>query len=451
MVVGVSLFLVLVIVFSPVFSYQYGISFFGISTDKENYSSGENISIITTLINSENYVHTNLTLVFKLVRDVDGSVVSSKSVSLDLDKKEVKKITESLEISQKILSGSYSVFIGAYSASDSLTAVIHEEVNIKTKVEEGVILDKKGVYLEIPIEREITEGITHTITTHSYGESGETIPQNNSFFIRFNLKNIGEMPLNTEAKIKIVPTYEKNKITKLIKKSLGLIEVNKTKSYSIETKLEKPGTYKAILEIYADNEKILEREVRIVIGGEGGSILALRNLKDIYKRGEKVKVDVSLVGPADKSKVKNCYLKLKIIKEKAIKVVNKKITELSSTPTTTSFEFKAPENLDYYDLLVTLGKGDKIFDTARASYRDLEPEFVFTEDGRIRNIKVKGCFDDGNCTEDELEIGDCLDCKGVAPQEKPKITLQKDWIYMVLLLVFLVLLILSTIYIKKRR
>lgn len=452
---SVIIFSLILIFPISVFSYQYSITFFGINVNKELFIGGENVIVNTTIINQEYYVHTNLTIYFKLVRESDGGIISSNAVIINLDKREVKKLAQNLSIPRSALSGKYTVLVEAYSSSDVSISSISTQIEIKNKINKGAIFDRKGVYLKVPITEKLTEKIVRTIYHYIYGTSGENVPKNSPFYIMFNLTNVGEESLKMDVKIKIVPTYQPDKIIKFIEKNLSTLKIGESKVYEIETKLEKPGTYRVIVELYSDNEKLMEKELRVVIKGEGGSIIGLRNIKDVYKKGEKVKIEITIVGPADKTKVENAYLKLELIKEgQSIKVVNKNIGELSATPATLSFEFEAPMDLMKYEIFVELGKGDEIYDTARASYELLEPQLILSEDGRIRSAKLEGCFDDNICTEKEFEIGNCLDCAGVEAPVTPTITPiekeeEKPQVMPYILLMGLIIVIVSIILIKK--
>jgi hypothetical protein len=269
------------------------------------------------------------------------------------------------------------------------------------------------------------------------------------------LSNPGKIGLDISARLEILPSYSRlnsNTEPQIIKQSLGYLEAGTNQTSTINFSIDKPGTYSVITAIYSKDKLLCQKEIRAVISGEDGSLLDIKNSKGTYREGEPIKVEVSFVGPADKSLVEGAYvqLKLKSLGREIKNLQNSPIT-LSSQPGQTQFKFNAPEELRYYDLEISLGKGSEVFDSVAQSYHPIEPNLTVANDGRIIPSNVSGCFDDGACTENESELGDCLDCqpmnKTTERQETEKFEFYKNAAFA---LVGIILLLIIVVWWYKR-
>jgi hypothetical protein len=199
--------------------------------------------------------------------------------------------------------------------------------------------------------------------------------------------------------------------------------------------------------IYSNGSFMAQKEIRAVVSGEDGTLLDVKNSKAVYAAGEDVKVDVSFVGPADKSIVEGAYILIKIISggREVFSSVKENIN-LSAEPGVVEYTFKAPEDLSNYDLEVELGKGPDIFDRSIQSYKPMESNTTLTEDGRIQPKNSQGCFDDGICTDSESKAGECIDCSSLRKTSEvvatEKIELYKNIAFVILGVIILLFIVL---------
>ncbi|MGC9310836.1 MAG: hypothetical protein ACP5E4_03905, partial [Candidatus Aenigmatarchaeota archaeon] len=168
---------------------------------------------------------------------------------------------------------------------------------------------------------------------------------------------------------------------------------------------------RVVAEIYLDGEFACSKEVRAVVSGKDGTILELNNPQDTYEKGDEAVIELTVVGPADKSTVSGAYAEIEITSGGSpVKSLKKEPITLSLEPQTLRFSFGAPADLERYELTARIGKGSKVFDEKVSEYEAFVMESILTEDGRVLPAGADGCFDDGKCTDEESKRGDCLDC-----------------------------------------
>jgi hypothetical protein len=399
--------------------YRPNIFFLGITTDQGQYSAGSNLTIETTAVNEGSNPQVNMTLSYKIRRENDGAMIRSSSESLELGSREARTLKKIISIPPMILPGNYEVLVEALSTSGTPIASIFKIISIdaNSSQREGVLFKEGEFYLEVPITQAIADGITETKIKYMYGFVGDTIPKGNPISAHFGLVNPGNVGLDLLARLEIVPSYSKsNPATEpqIIEERLGYLESGADKNSSISFSIDKPGTYSVIIAIYSKDKFLCQKEIRAVISGEDGSLLDIKNSKATYLEGEPVKVEVSFVGPADKSLVEGTYVQLKIKSDgREIESLENSPITLSSQPGMTQFKLNAPEELKNYDLEISLGKGSEVFDSVAQSYHPIDPNLTIANDGRIIPSNVSGCFDDGACAESESKLGDCLDCQAM--------------------------------------
>jgi len=417
-------------------SYRQEIFFLGINAGDGPHSAGSNLTVETTIINKGSNPQANLTVYYKLSRRNDSALIFSEPDSLDLGSKEARVIKKVLSIPSMVIPGSYDISIEVVSASGTPVSSIFQGITLGTtgSLAKGVLFREGEFYLEVPVTQTIADGITETKTKYMYGFVGDTIPKGNPISAHFSLSNPGNSGLNLSARLEVLPSYGKTNLNiepQIIEEELGYMDAGTNKTSSINFSIGKPGTYSVLLAIYSKDSFLCQKEIRAVVSGEDGTILNVKNSMDTYLEGENVRIEVSFVGPADKSMVESAYIQLNIKSGgREIKSLRNGPLLLSTQPGLTEFRFSAPEELKEYDLEIVLGKGSDVFDSVVQSYRPMEPNLTITGDGRIISSNGQGCFDDGVCMENESKLGDCLDCqpmnKTAERQESEKYAFYKN-------------------------
>lgn len=435
-------------------AYKQEVLLSGFWTNNLSYDSGSVISIKTTLVNVENYPHSNLSVLYELSRAADGALVYSDSGYVDLGSREVKPVTKAIQVPQKILSGEYILSAKVLGPSGVPISAISSELSIRSLSEQGVIFEKGGFYLSVPVTQRLSEEVTQTYFKTMYGLIGEAIESGTTLSVHFSIRNKGSSLLPVSARVYLIPSYRSGNMSVFgtmadLQKDLGEIMPENAKSGSFEVKLTEPGTYSLILVLYSGEDVLSWKEVRAVVSGESGKILEIRNSKDVYRQNEEVKLDVLLVGPADKSQVEGAYLEAGFYSSgQLVKSLRKDNIALNTDPGLVSFSFRAPQALEYYDVRLRLGRQEKIFDEVNLSYHPMEIGTVLAPDGRFMPVNISGCYDDGICTENEKGFGNCLDC---VPIEKTKKQVEGDVYSFYLKIALLILIIaLAIIFLVKR-
>lgn len=396
----------------------YQLSFRGLEIDNTNVDAGESIDFSTNIVNLGDNPRTDITVEALLVRESDKSVVYREDVRTDVDLagREAILVDESFNVPNNVPEANYTLTVRAVDASGIAKAFVSERITVNNdRSITSVNFGNKGVFLLA--ERVVTgDGFTRTYSLPSYGDQGENVLPGSNFTLRFNLENSGTQRVSPEARFEIVPTYADDaEPVKEFTRELGPISPQATREYSFESEVKTPGTYEVNVDVVDSNENFLSSsQVRLVIAGSGGSITDVANTQDTYVAGESVMATATVVGPADGSTVvRDAFLRMNITQDgEQITSTSRTIDRLPLSPQGYQLQTDVNQELSNYTLKISLGKGDRVYDTYVASYQPLTAERSLTSGGQIK--MQNACFDDGVCTEREFEIGDCYDCIGVS-------------------------------------
>ena len=420
---SLSIVTLLLLITGTVAGVTYDLSFVGIAVEETDLAVGDSISYQSNLVNLADGPHTDVTVRGMLIRNSDRNLVYDTQVASDIDlaSRELVTVEGSETVPDAVPSGDYQWVLQAETKAGAPVAYMSESLSITNPQEiPSVSFGESGVYLLI--ERiQVGDGIVREYRQPTYGSSGETAIAGNPFDIRFSLTNDGEIDMDLTANINIVPTYATDgEPVESFEEELGTLAPGESSEYTLSSAIDEPGTYRVRTEIVDGSDTVrADGEVRLVIGGDGGSIVNVANHEDIYDEGDTIATNVSYVGPADGSTVvEDATLTMQVRQDNQVVVEDShQIDRLPFNVEDYTFEMEAPRDLDEYTLRVVLGKGDVTYDTFTASYEELDPERVLTDDGTVR---VQGeCVDDGTCTQAEYNIGGCFDCRNVdeSPEE----------------------------------
>lgn len=381
------------------------IGFFGSEINSEKINQGDELIINSNLVNREDLVKARITVAYELRRINDMSLLKSKSDEFSFAPNEVKKLNETIE-TVGVPSGDYFLNVNVLSGSGTPLSFITHKITIDGDGDK--INFKELPYLKIYYPYD-NGRVRYEL---SYSNTGKPIIPDENFEVRFSLENLEPVSKNLRMEFHLKNSYSVGNLEKIYSEEIT-VGANKIEEFITDYKMNKAGTYDLFVKIFDENEMLIaNKEVRVVIMGAGGSLIDVFNKQDTYLVGETTSINVGLVGPADAvSVVSNVYLKTSILKEDRV-ISEKKINieRLPFNPLEYDFEFDVIENLEYYKVKVVLGKGDKIYDEVILDYEPLKPEFVISSDGRIYDPTVIACFDDGICSNQETELGRCVDC-----------------------------------------
>ena len=414
---AVSILTLLLLVTGTVAGVTYDLSFVGIEVDETDLATGDQLSYQSNLVNTADAPHTDVTVTGMLIRKNDRNLVYETTVQEDIDlaPRELVTVGGNHTIPEEVPAGDYQWILQAETQTGTPVAYMSESVSITNPSEvPSVSFGEGGVYLLID-RVQVGDGIVREYQQPTYGSSGETAIPGNPAEVVFELTNDGTTDLDLTANIEVIPTYaaDTEPVT-TASEDLGTLTVGETQEYNASVTVDDPGTYRVVTDIVDSNgESIGEGEVRLVIAGDGGSIVNVANVQDVYDAGDTIGTNVSYVGPADGSTVvEDATLTMQVRKDNStVLEETHQIDQLPFNVEEYEFTAEAPEDLDDYTLRIVLGKDDTTYDTFTASYQELDPERVLTEDGTVR---VQGeCVDDGVCTRAEYEKGGCFDCRNV--------------------------------------
>lgn len=408
------IFLLLLILFIQIVSASVSeLSFKSFSTDKDSYNAAEKINFKATIYSKSNYPLMQNRVKVDIVRENSATVKEIISSYFDLAPNEAKNILLFWTLPLNIKPGKYDIIFYAYSKGDVLESIATKTIDINN--DNAYLAIDLGV-VEIHFENDI-----------GYGLEGFNVEKNKNFNIQFTVKNTGQINLpNLKNIVEFFPTYQREKTYKTIEKTLSLNK-GELKTTNHNLSIETPGTYTFYVKILDNEEDLMKSENRLVVQGISGSILEVYNLKDIYEKGENVKIVATLIGSADYiTPLTNAILELALKKQKVIIYSDSiLIDKLEGNPEDYIFEFSAPTKLDNYNIELSLKKDTLLLDFYSANYYKLTPKLIITDDGRIKDLTKKACFDDDICDEVEKTLGNCYDCRDISEhisEEKKVIT-----------------------------
>ncbi len=345
----------------------------------------------------------------------DSSIFARNTETVLLDSREVKDLSFSLTLPEKLPRDNYKVYCKVYEFGKPLTW-LSSDVNLSDIATLPKVSFEKTVYLKV-IQIQRSDTIVRRIVWYSYSDWGREIPPSAEIRLIAPLINKNPFSIKVKGLVKAIGTYSGNVIFEK-EVDIGELEGNARKVIEIPISITIPGTYRVVIEIYdLQNNLLATSECRAVIMGEGGTILSIENKKDVYKKGDEVEINVTVVGPADKSIVSNAYLLLEIYRNNEEVFSENKTIDLTFKPESFTFKFRAKEDLLKYKVVVKLGKDGRVFDEEQIEYYDLEPEIILAEDGRVKYLNANQCFDDGICDDFEKKLN-CMDCISFMPAKE---------------------------------
>jgi hypothetical protein len=413
-VIFVSLALLTTFIGSAVF---YQISFRGLQLEETQVNAGDELEYSANIVNLGSGPYTDVQVRASLVRESDRTQMLDTVLHSDVDlaAREIITLNDSLQIPQDTPAGDYNLIVTGNTPTGNPMSYISKRITVNNDEKvKTVQFGKEGLYLS---SKRVVIG-DNVITTYelpTYGSQGENILPGTNFSINFELENPGDQQIDPQAEIEIIPTYSsEDEPVKTIEKDLEALSPGEMNNYSIQEQMDSPGTYRVVARIEsAGEEELASSEVRLVIAGEGGSIVNVENSRDTYGQGDIMRLNASIVGPADGSSVvEDAYLRTEVLKDgETVLQSEKTIDRLPLSTTGYEFREEVPEQLGTYTLRVELGKDDVVYDTFEAQYEPLTAEKRLTSDGQV--WQQNQCFDDGECTQREYELGNCYDCIGV--------------------------------------
>ena len=379
-----------------------------INSDTINLENIDTVQINNSIVNYDNYIHAELIINYKLINQKDGSEIINENRILSFGAYEVKDISKELKIPNTIPTGEYIINIFVNGPNNIPLAGFNHKIQINNKDIINPLTIVKGPYLKIPFVSD-----SGTITyIESYGTTGSNVLQGSTYYLKFNLKNENSNYNDLKAIINIIPTLGDSPLKTIEYKLNPYTSATQIDDYEIEMTFNTPGTYRITLSFYNGDSFLFQKEVRLVITGEGGSILHVKNKQDTYNIGDTISIYTDLVGPADgATKLKDIYLKLILSEDnKIIKVIIKDIPSLEFKTMTETISFISEWNLEKYKIQMILGKDDVIYDEITINYEPIIVKKMITPDGRIYSPGLGGCFDNNICTTEERQSGNCYDC-----------------------------------------
>lgn len=392
-----AFYVLLIIMFSYSTFANVAIQGSELELDKE-----KNILLVSTnLVNREDKVLADIQLRYEIRRSVDNSLIFSGIEYVSLDSREFKPLKYNLELPE-LKNEQYSLVQTIYSGSGKLITGLKQDIGLNGS-DTGIYFDKN------PYLRVYYSSDNMIRYEDSYGQTGKNVFPGDKFDLKFSLKNEYDIDKDVSINYYLLPVLKKGDKKTLGNENLKLA-LGETKEFNIPLSYEEAGTYDLFVKTSYDDFSF-ENSVRLVIVGGEGKIIDVFNGQDTYSIGDKMFLDIDLIGAADgMSQVRDVDLKVQILKNgNIIDEKNQKISELEFNPTQHNIVFDVKEELDKYSVKVILSKNDFIYDEVLLNYSDFSGGYYMNERGAIY-AENSTCIDDNFCSEDEKSYGNCFDC-----------------------------------------
>lgn len=398
----ISVVIITLLQFVFIFS---NIGFYGQSINVTEVNGNEPVELNYNLVNREDLVKAQIEVIYELRRISDLSLMYESYRNFSFAPYEVKRINETLNFG-KIPPGEYTLVTQIRSGAGSPLGRLSNELNVYSS------LEKKAQFSKLPYLRIFYTTPNQVRYENSYSNVGRPTGRDEDFEVRFELENLEESVNTFRYEFNIKNSYSSKNMRTIFSNEVTLNEGEKREI--VETiQYNESGTFDLFVKVFDDeSNQLANKEVRLVVVGDDGTILDVFNQRDGYEQNELVTVNVSIVGPADSlSLVENSTLMLNILEQnEIIYEENISIDILPTNPENYKFSFIAPEELKYYKLRVTLENDGNIYDQVELSYEPLFPELIISPTGAIYDPSLNMCLDDNKCTQMEKNLGNCADC-----------------------------------------
>lgn len=199
---------------------------------------------------------------------------------------------------------------------------------------------------------------------------GFHVDPNSKMSAQFMINNTGNVVLDLKTIINFTYTYNPDKSALSEEKSLTLKPLETKKIIFNLTSPSKPTTYTPVISAWSENNMLGELIGRLVVEGQGGTILNAHTEKLAYVKDEPVVIAVQVTGSADyEHEVKQADLYCKISDSTGREILStKKTADLEFNPKEIIFSKSAPESFVNYTLYCSLNKGNKVLDEFKSNY-----------------------------------------------------------------------------------
>lgn len=334
-----------------------------VETNKEVYTPGETVKITANVTSNEPtvdlaYSFHVLKTPHKTLSSVYGEKILYKSEDKPLEIREGETTTcsASWDIPSNIEHGLYKIYFFIKSEQERLAF--------------------SGTFFNVSDEGQVTKSIElDRIEFEQDGEIGGGLEGFNVFpdketIISSNLENTGDIGLNLTAELDVYYTFESEE--KVLHKEKKL-RLEKGESMPLEFLIDtpdKPTSYTPIITLFNSEGDIMGRiRGRLVVKGEGGSIMNAFTNQSAYLKDDKVEIYAEVIGPSDySSTIENVELYYALIKNEEKILEGNKNIDLELNLKKINFTSTAPQDIEDYTLELELRKNGEVFDKYKKSY-----------------------------------------------------------------------------------
>lgn len=374
-----------------------------------NISNG-NLNYKLTVANSEDKVISDVLFKFTLVNTNSKNIVLKEDSFIDsYYNYEAKIYNKKINISN-IPNGKYTLNFIMYQKTGAPINGFKKDINLTLNnftfnyINNISTLIDNGPYL-------INENKNGDLIGSSHGMLGENLKGKENIFVGVLFKKNLSNGIKNNLKLKVKLFYSYSQFDKPTYSTQGNLTYFNNLG-KLKLNYSKPGSYNVKVSFLYKNQFLFSKIIRLVIYGKSGGIVDVLNSQDIYKKGDIFNLNGILIGPADgASQIENPHIKMSLIQNnKQLYSNDKKLENLGFQPL--NFNFKINNlsfDLNNYQVKLDLYDTNLLLDEVILNYTKLSPKYLY-KNGLVYKNDPNMCLDDGICTKNEKNIGNCLDC-----------------------------------------
>ncbi len=338
------------------------ISLSSLGTDETSYDPGSEVRIEA---NAENVVDepqagltAEISVLWASSRDpgADHTTVHTEERAFDLPPEGAETLAFTWPVPPQAAPGEYRVFLEVRNENGQPQAVRSRWFSVNDTGQET---------RAIAIERiAFRQG-----SRQAAGTYGMHVKRNRSMNITVHLNNTGDRDIAPAVAADFQFTYDRDRVAKTVSTSATIPAGTARQVTLTTTPPDTPTTYTPKITVSEGEETLAQGRGRIVVEGASARILDVSPSKLAYEAGEDIEMEINVIGPADYSgTLEDVSLRFEVDGPEGEVLSGEREVDIPAATRTVTVSSPVEENLESYNVSVSLRKDGNVLDSWETSY-----------------------------------------------------------------------------------